>query len=196
MKITDNRKCIHDEELYDIAILFGLANDHNKYVAYRRSVTGGNVVLEVVLRNGCALTTVYTPDHIDKFCTRDVIALINYMSTQLSRFYTFEDNYIQCAKTTRDMTSSMVRAKSSNIWSYAFDIKDNKSRFGRMYIQFKNSKGGPGDIYEYFDVPSVMYRRFVSAPSKGHFFWVYIRNIYKYRKLTGNKRGVLRNAIN
>ena len=65
-----------------------------------------------------------------------------------------------------------------------------------MYIQFKGRDGGPDDIYMDCDVPIRVYRRFVTATSKGHFFWQYIRNNYKYRKLTGDKRGKLPNAVN
>lgn len=97
---------------------------------------------------------------------------------------------------TKEITKNMVRAKSSNIWSYAINVRNAKDSMGDMYIQFKGRDGGPDDIYMYFDVPIRIYRRFVTATSKGHFFWQYIRNNYKYRKLTGNKRGVLPNAVN
>lgn len=103
---------------------------------------------------------------------------------------------INCAISTRDATRNMVRVKSSNLWSIALDVKSNKDSRGNLFIQFKGKNGGPEDIYQYFDVPVNLYRRFVTATSKGAFFWRYIRNNYQYRKLTGNKRGVLPNAIN
>lgn len=103
---------------------------------------------------------------------------------------------IFAAISTKEITKNMVRAKSSNIWSYAINVRNAKDSTGDMYIQFKGRDGGPDDIYMYFDVPVKMYRRFITAPSKGHFFWQYIRNNYKYRKLTGSKRGVLPNAVN
>lgn len=90
----------------------------------------------------------------------------------------------------------MVRVKSSNLWSYTLNVKDNKDLTGDLYIQFKGDRGGPGDVYVYYDVPSKIYRRLVSAPSKGHAFWQLIRNNYRYSKLTGDKRGKLRNAVN
>lgn len=96
----------------------------------------------------------------------------------------------------RDITKNMVRCKSSNIWSYALNVKSNKDNSGDMVIQFKGKNGGPDDIYMYYDVPVKLYRRFITAPSKGHFFWSYIRNNFTYRKLTGDRRGKLRNAIN
>ena len=96
----------------------------------------------------------------------------------------------------RDITKDMVRVRSSNVWSYKINIKRNGDKFGDVYVQFKGKNGGPGDIYVYYDVPVRTYRRWVSAPSKGHYFWQYIRNNFKYSKLTGNKRGKLENAIN
>lgn len=96
----------------------------------------------------------------------------------------------------RKLSEDMVRVKSSNLWSYKMNIKDNKSNVGDILVQFKDVNGGPGDIYIYYDVPVVIYRKWQSAMSKGHFFWVYIRNNYKYSKLTGDKKGKLSNAVN
>jgi hypothetical protein len=98
-------------------------------------------------------------------------------------------------KTSRNITDHMVRCRSSNIWSYAYDI-ENGENVGTMYVQFKNSTGGPGDIYRYYEVPLKIYRKFVAAPSKGHSHWKYIRHKYLYSKLTGDKTGKLQNAVN
>lgn len=95
----------------------------------------------------------------------------------------------------RDITDRMVRCRSSNIWGYAYDNGEGEN-IGTLYIQFKNPFGGAGDIYRYYDVPLKVYRRFVSAPSKGHSFWKLLRNKYYYSKLTGDKRGKLKNAVN
>lgn len=103
---------------------------------------------------------------------------------------------IFAAISTKEISKNMVRAKSSNIWSYAINVRNAKDSMGDMYIQFKGRDGGPDDIYMYFDVPIRIYRRFVTAPSKGAFFWRHIRNDFLYKKLTGNKRGVLPNAVN
>ena len=78
---------------------------------------------------------------------------------------------IFAAISTKEITKNMVRAKSSNIWSYAINVRNAKDSTGDMYIQFKGRDGGPDDIYMYFDVPVKIYRRFITAPSKGHFFW-------------------------
>ena len=103
---------------------------------------------------------------------------------------------IFAAISTKDITKNMVRAKSSNIWSYAINVRKAGDHTGDMYIQFKGKDGGPDDIYMYYDVPVRVYRRFVTSGSKGHTFWKLIRNQYRYRKLTGDKRGKLPNAVN
>ena len=95
--------------------------------------------------------------------------------------------------TTRDFVNKLSRVKSSNVWSYAFQPKDDK--LGDMLMQFKNKNGGPGDIYIYYNVPSKIWQRLVAAPSKGHAFWELIRNVYTYAKLTGDKRTKLANGI-
>lgn len=105
-------------------------------------------------------------------------------------------NVVEASISTRDISKTLVRVKSSNIWGYAINIKDSKSKTGDVIVQFKGKNGGPDDIYIYYDVPVMVYRRWLTAPSAGHYFWVYIRNRYKYSKLTGSKRGKLPNAIN
>lgn len=103
---------------------------------------------------------------------------------------------VQAAITTRDLAKNLVRVKSSNVWAYTINIKDRHDKVGDVLVQFKGPKGGPGDIYLYYDVPVTLWRRWLSAPSKGHFFWAYIRNTFSYRKLTGDRKGKLKNAIN
>lgn len=95
----------------------------------------------------------------------------------------------------RKQTEKIIRVKSSNVWGYSFQI-NSKSNTGNLFVQFKSKTGGPGDIYEYFDFPLRMWRKFTGTSSKGHFFWKYIRDVYRYRKLTGDKRGKLINAVN
>lgn len=95
----------------------------------------------------------------------------------------------------RDITDHLIKCRSSNVWGYGFDI-DPDAREGTLYLQFKNEKGGAGDIYRYYDVPLQIYNKLVVTPSKGHYFWKAIRNKYKYSKLTGDKHGKLANAVN
>lgn len=94
---------------------------------------------------------------------------------------------------TKDMMKKMLRVRSSNLWSYAFQPKDYNT--GTMLIQFKGANGGPNDVYVYYDIPNKLWQKFVAAPSKGHFFWQNIRNIFKYGKLTGDKRTKLPNGV-
>lgn len=103
---------------------------------------------------------------------------------------------IEAATSSKDLTKNMVRVKSSNIWAYNMNIKNRKDKTGDVLVQFKGKNGGPDDIYIYYDVPVMVYRRWHSAPSKGHYFWQYIRNVYKYAKLTGDKKTKLKNGIN
>lgn len=107
-----------------------------------------------------------------------------------------QDRDIIMAASARELTENMVRVKSSNLWSIKINVKKMGDDTGDIYIQFKDSKGGPGDVYVYFDVPVKVYQRFVNANSKGHYFWVHIRNKYYYRKLTGDKRTKLKNGLN
>ena len=104
-----------------------------------------------------------------------------------------------CAKTSRkssrEVSKNLVRVKSSNIWSYGVQTELGTNTCD-LYVQFKNPSGGPGDVYQYFDFPIRAWKKFITAPSKGHFFWKYVRSNYRYRKLTGDKRGKLPNAIN
>lgn len=95
--------------------------------------------------------------------------------------------------TTQDFVKKLARVKSSNVWSYAFQPKDEK--LGDMLMQFKAKNGGPGDIYIYYNVPNKLWQRFVASPSKGHFMWQFIRNVFTYAKLTGDKRTHLPNGI-
>lgn len=103
---------------------------------------------------------------------------------------------VSCSMTSKELTSKLVKVRSSNIWAYGMNVKSRHDRTGDVYVQFKDKYGRPGDIYVYYDVPVVVYRRWLSAASKGHYFWIYLRNNFKYSKLTGDKRGKLPNAIN
>lgn len=102
---------------------------------------------------------------------------------------------IYAAFNTAEFSKNLNRVKSSNVWSIGFNIRNRKDPKGDLLVQFKAQNGGPGDVYMFYDVPTTMYRKWQSAPSKGHFFWKYIRNYYKYSKLTGDKHGKLPNAI-
>lgn len=102
---------------------------------------------------------------------------------------------IKAGVSAREITQNMVKVKSSNIWSYCIDIKRASDKTGNVYVQFKGNQGGAGDIYVYFDVPIVVYRRWLTAPSKGHYFWQYIRGKYTFAKLTGDKKTKQRGGV-
>lgn len=108
----------------------------------------------------------------------------------------YRKDIIQASISTKDIMNHIVRVKSSNMWGYNINIRNRGDRTGDVYVQFKGTNGGPGDIYVLYDVPISVYRKLVTAPSKGHFYWANLRNNFKYSKLTGDKRGKLANAIN
>ena len=117
----------------------------------------------------------------------------------ISSIHMFESSardVIEASISTRDLTKNLVRVKSSNIWAYAMNIKDKKDKTGDVLVQFKGKNGGPDDIYIYYDVPVMVYRRWLTAPSKGHYMWQYIRGKYAYAKLTGDKKTKQRGGIN
>ena len=120
-----------------------------------------------------------------------------YADISILGFCSTENRYaITAAISSRDITKNMVRVKSSNLWSFAMNIKDNKSKTGDLYVQFKGRKGGPGDVYVYYDVPVKIYQQFISGPSKGHNFWKYIRGKFVFSKLTGDKRTKQKGGVN
>jgi hypothetical protein len=66
-----------------------------------------------------------------------------------------------------------VGVKSSNIRSIGYD-KDRKL----LEIEFNS-----GSIYEYSNVPHVIYFSLLDAPSHGKYFGKYIRNIFPTRRI-------------
>ena len=117
-------------------------------------------------------------------------------SKVLASIKTLNKQSVMAAISSKDITKDMVKVKSSNIWSIAMDIRDKKDKNGTMYIQFKGKSGGPGELYCYYDVPIKLWRAFITAPSKGHFFHVNFRNALKYSHLSGDKKTKLPNGIN
>lgn len=103
---------------------------------------------------------------------------------------------ITAAISTREMVKQLVRVKSSNIWAYGMNVRNAKDKTGDVMVQFKGKDGGPDDVYIYYDVPLTVYRRWLSAPSKGHYLWRYIRGRYKFAKLTGDKKTKMPGGVN
>lgn len=131
------------------------------------------------------------PDEYLKQYTNNCICSYTVLSDQ----YIYAKSKKNKKGSSRNFIDQLVRVKSSNIWSYGLNISLGENS-GDLYVQFKNRNGGPGDVYQYFDFPLKIWKRFAGTSSKGHFFWKYIRNNYRYRKLTGDRRGKLPNAIN
>lgn len=129
-------------------------------------------------------------DYVESILSSYNIEAVTLASTRIRRnsSITAKSNF-----TTKDFIKKLIRVKSSNMWSYAYQPKDNYK--GDVLIQFKGANGGPDDIYIYYDVPAKTWQKLVAAPSKGHAFWVLIRNVFKYAKLTGDKRTHLPNGI-
>jgi len=180
-------------ELFDDAIIVDVYKDNQKIDSKTISEPSELIsyVEKVCEDNNIELFKVVTSDEIEM--SDDGI----YPSSSLfASKYTIKAKSASRSRqktTTRDFVDKLSRVKSSNVWAYAFNPKDEY--IGDMLMQFKDKNGGPADIYIYYDVPSKIWRRLVAAPSKGHAFWELIRNRYKYAKLTGDKRTKLPNGI-
>lgn len=156
----------------------------------------GYDVLSVDLyRNNRPIETFYTAEplirRLDQIVDNDIAASCIIRGTELRNIFAANDR-----RSTREITQNLVRVKSSNVWAYGVEIKDNDAKEGDVYVQFKGKNGGPDSIYVYYSVPLGVWRKILSSPSKGHAVWKYLRNNFFYSKLTGNKRGMLPNAIN
>jgi len=63
---------------------------------------------------------------------------------------------------------------STNICSIGYD-----SQSAILEVEFTS-----GDVYQYFNIPEHLYRGLMSASSKGQFLSDYIRNSYRYQKIS------------
>lgn len=145
--------------------------------------------------NGNSKKLVYTPTTDVATILKRVEHLLNKLDIQVFEFIDASKE-VFAAINTKDLAKKLVRVKSSNVWAIGINVRHQGDTTGDVLAQFKGKNGGPGDVYIYYDVPIKVYNRWVAATSIGHFFWKYIRNNFMYSKLTGDKRGKLRNAIN
>lgn len=178
-------------ELYDDAVLVTVYEGNQEVSSdqFSSAVRFIDFVEDVLSQYDIETGEIVTPDDM-LISDRGVItSATKVMAKGFNRHDTSKRN----KTTTQDFVKKLARVKSSNVWSYAFQPKDNK--LGDMLMQFKAKNGGPGDIYIYYDVPSKIWQRLVAAPSKGHAFWELIRNVFTYAKLTGDKRTHLPNGI-
>ncbi|MCP4535788.1 MAG: KTSC domain-containing protein [Chloroflexi bacterium] len=75
------------------------------------------------------------------------------------------------------VTGEMVKADSSNVWEYGYDIEN-----AYLYMRFKyqhpttgQKMNGPGSLYRYMNVEPEMFLRLHKASSKGKWLWKEIR---------------------
>ena len=220
-KIEDFRK----DEMRDALRLMGF--DYLEMNFYRRVELDGDLVFYAELYDDAILITIYKNnqeisseqftsairfiDHVESILQQydipvaeliepdELVLIDNGIITASRKVFAKGFNRHDTSKrnktTTQDFVKELSRVKSSNVWSYAFQPKDDKK--GDMLVQFKGKRGGPGDIYIYYDVLNEIWKRFYLAPSKGRFFWKHIRNNMhiRYAKLTGDKRTHLPNGI-
>lgn len=200
MKIIKQAKSKIENDFADALSLMGLVPLEEDF--YRRVDdldSQNQLILYATIDSDSVEVSVYnnaTSIEIKTFSR--ALDIIDYIETILDNygiepFEITSDTNIFCAANTRDLASKLQRVKSSNVWSYAFNPKDNN--IGDMLMQFKNKDGGAGDVYIYYDVPNKIWRQLVGSSSKGHAFWKLIRNVYTYAKLTGDKRTHLPNGI-
>ena len=179
-------------EMYDDAILITVYKDNqevasDQFTAPTRFI---DFVEDTLNQYDIETAEIVEPD--------ELVVADNGITISASRifsksFQNRHDNSRRNKTTTQDFVKKLARVKSSNVTSYAFQPKDEKT--GDMLMQFKRKDGGPGDIYIYYNVPNKIWQRLVASPSKGHAFWALIRNVYTYAKLTGDKRTKLANGI-
>ena len=206
----------HVDHFEHLMSIYGLQFDghKNKYTnCYNNKSTDGQSVIDVYPLSDKyeVKITEKTPQGLVSSRTTtllDVEDVISYLDLVIDRLQIEvfsaaticrveeRQNVVLAAISTRDLSKNLVRVKSSNVWAYTINIKDNKAKVGDVLCQFKGKNGGPGDIYIYYDVPIRLWQKWLAAPSKGHFFWQYIRNNFWYAKLTGDRKGKLKNAVN
>ena len=179
-------------EMYDDAILVTVYKDNQeiKSDTFSTAIRFIDFIEDILNKYNVEYSEVVEPDEL---IIADNGVMVSASTILAKSFQNKHDTSRRNKTTTQDFVKKLARVKSSNVWSYAFQPKDDK--VGDMLMQFKAKNGGPGDIYIYYNVPSKIWQRMVAAPSKGHQFWALIRNVYTYAKLTGDKRTHLPNGI-
>ena len=194
LSATEEHIRYSDEDLQYVIDTYGFRPDKDLYVAR----AGSNVIslkpyedtIQLNVQNQKE-SSAYEFDSISELTGQ----LDKYFETNIYASKKLQDKFFIFAASAREIAKNMVRVKSSNIWSYTMNVRSNKDNTGDVYVQYKNKNGGPGDVYVYYNVPIKLWRRWLSAPSKGHFMWQFIRNTFLYAKLTGDKKTHLPNGI-
>ena len=179
-------------ELYDDAVLVTVYRDNQEVSSdqFTASIRFIDYVEDILNQYDIQYSEIVDPDEL---IIADKGISVTATKVFSKSFQNRHDNSKRNKTTTQDFVKKLARVKSSNVWSYAFQPKDDRT--GDMLMQFKAKNGGPGDIYIYYNVPSKLWQKFVAAPSKGHYFWQFVRNVFTYAKLTGDKRTKLPNGI-
>lgn len=179
-------------EMYDDAILVTVYKDNQeiKSDTFSTALRFIDFIEDILNKYNVEYSEVVEPDEL---IIADNGVMVSASTILAKAFQNKHDTSRRNKTTTQDFVKKLARVKSSNVWSYAFQPKDDK--VGDMLMQFKAKNGGPGDIYIYYNVPSKIWQRLVASPSKGHAFWALIRNVFTYAKLTGDKRTHLPNGI-
>ncbi|MBO4543275.1 MAG: KTSC domain-containing protein [Bacteroidales bacterium] len=179
-------------EMYDDAILVTVYKDNQeiKSDTFSTAIRFIDFIEDILNKYNVEYSEVVEPDDL---IIADNGVMVSASTILAKSFQNKHDTSRRNKTTTQDFVKKLARVKSSNVWSYAFQPKDDK--VGDMLMQFKAKNGGPGDIYIYYNVPSKIWQRMVAAPSKGNFMWRFIRNVFTYAKLTGDKRTHLPNGI-
>ena len=179
-------------ELYDDAVLITVYKDNQEVSndQFTSAIRFIDYIEEILAQYDISTGDIVDPDDLLMADTGIVTASSRVLAKS---FQNRHDTSKRNKTTTQDFVKKLSRVKSSNVWSYAFQPKDDQ--FGDMLMQFKRKDGGPGDIYIYYNVPNKIWQRLVAAPSKGHAFWALIRNVFTYAKLTGDKQTKLPNGI-
>jgi DnaJ-class molecular chaperone len=94
----------------------------------------------------------------------------------LLKNYEPENSYVHVNRSSNSQNSksnskradiTRIRVKSSNVFSIGYDPV-NKI----LQVEFRK-----GSVYEYYDVPEIVFHNFMNADSKGRF----MSNLYKYQ---------------
>jgi hypothetical protein len=99
-----------------------------------------------------------------------------------------------------NMQTEMILVSSSNVHSIGF--RYDTREIGTLLVRYlattpDGHRAGPGSLYEYFKVPSLLFERFKQAASKGKFVWdnLRIRGTKSGHKFTYDLTGITQNYV-
>jgi hypothetical protein len=99
-----------------------------------------------------------------------------------------------------NMQTEMIEVSSSNVHSIGFRYEN--SDIGTLLVRYlavlpDGRRGGPGSLYGYYKVPSILFERFKQAASKGKFVWdnLRIRGTKSGHKFNYDLEGVVKDYV-